>query len=256
MAIEGHKTSKEAIERLIRVLSVRLIPLQFQCMYTTAEAEHAFSDEQFRHLSQLGLTQQEMIAATGVCRKTIYNRLNKGVTEYQNNKVAEFLKKWANSRFYPRVVPLKGEKSWEDLVESHGKGFKASSLMEILQSYGVISVTDETIELITDEVIGKGEPDLIDAGSLAVEELLKTIVHNAKEPEPENRIRQLLTWHEVPDEWAQEAQEQLSVLTTGYIRSCENVLAELARKADREGLERTTKIGAAAYCLEPRSIDM
>lgn len=256
MAREGQKSSKEAIERLIRTLSVRLIPLQFQCMYTTAEAEHAFADAQFKHLSQLGLTQQEMIAATGVCRKTVYNRLNKSVTEYQNNKVAEFLKKWSNSRYFPRVVPLKGEKSWEDLVATYGKGFKASSLLDILKSYEVISTDGFIVELLTDQVIGQGEPDLIDAGSLAIEELIRTIAFNSKATGASNRIRQLLTWHEIPKEWVEGAQEQLNVLTTSYIRSCEALLSGLARKADREGLGRNTKIGAAAYCLEPREVDI
>jgi predicted DNA-binding transcriptional regulator AlpA len=254
MAHGEKNKSSEALDRLIREVSIGLIPLQGHCMITTAEAEKSFSDAQFSEFAELGMNKQQMIAATGLCRKTIYNRLKKQPNDLQNNKVAEFLKRWWNSRLFPKVVQFAGPYNWEDLVEAYGKGFKPNSLIEILETYNVISIGEQSVEILTDEVIGKTKPDLIDAGTLAIKELIKTVTHNSTTDDQTSLLRQVLTWHEIHPDDLEDVQKTLSLMTSAYIRSCERFLADKAREADKLNLPRSVKVGVSAHLLQPQNL--
>lgn len=224
------QSNKQAAEQLLEVAFADLLAIAQREGITVKRMRELLSRAQLNAMQQQGLTQQEMMAASGYSLKTIRRLLRDGEPEDNTDLVHRFVGDWSSDPQFPDSLPMQGRQfpSFVDLCARYGGDFTPPSLAQILISRGFAQLEEgnsqEThIRLCTKALTPNPGHEMLDFARHSIHCLLDTLNHNLAGAQPP-RLERRLWSHRMQSAQLPELRERVRVHALNFR---EQVLKEL-----------------------------
>ncbi|GAB4187538.1 MAG: hypothetical protein Tsb002_12960 [Wenzhouxiangellaceae bacterium] len=208
---------------------------------------------QIQAMRKEGMTQEEIMAASGYTLKTIRRVLRRPPENDTTNLLERFVGDWISDPDFPDTLPINGDvyPNFVDLCDRYRGDFKPGGLLKHLADSGLITINGDQVTVHGREVTPKSVPEKLAAVTSSIEALLGTLEHNLAGMEPPFLERRYWS-HRMPHEMVPELRQRIRELTYEYrdqvIREMER--AELSQP-EIPALERCT-VGLGVYWFEGR----
>ena len=200
------QSNKQAAEQLLESAFADLLAIAQREGVTVKRMRELLSRAQLNAMRQQGMTQQEMMAASGYSLKTIRRLLRDGEPEDNTDLVHRFVGDWSSDPQFPNALPLQGHHfpCFVDLCARYGGDFTPPSLAQILVSRGFATVASQSnselgenehqlqyIQLCTKALTPVPGHEMLDFARQSIHSLLDTLNHNLAGHQPPRLERRL-----------------------------------------------------------------
>mgnify|MGYP006065136545 CR=1 FL=1 len=203
-------------------------------------------------LHEQGLSQQAIMAATGLSLKTVRKLLRaeplakNGQTDY----IAQIIGDWASDPQFPETIPIKGQEfpTFKDFCDRYGKEFTPGGLLKILEDRGLVNVFDGKIQLAQRSLTPIAPANLLELAGASASSLLSTLAHNLELQTPaftERRIRS----ERIPKQHYPDARARVHELTQAFRDQLISALAEYETHSEND-TENLGTLGIGVYWYE------
>lgn len=197
--MSGIKTNKDAAEKLLESAFTDLLAIAQREGITVKRMRELLSRAQVCAMRAQGMTQQEIMAASGYSLKTIRRLLHDENGEDNTDLVNRFVGDWSSDPEFPNrlVVSDQPFPSFMDLCSRYGGDFTPPSLLQILLNRGLVEVNDGYIELQTRALTPSPGHEMLEFARVSIHSLLNTLSHNLAGQQPPHLERRLWS-HRMP----------------------------------------------------------
>lgn len=237
---------RKATEVMLQKVFIALMQFAMRDGVTVKRMSELLTTGQIHALRKAGMTQEEIMAASGYTLKTIRKVLSTSALEDSTNLLERFVGDWKSDLNFPDTLPLDGEEypTFVDLCDRYRGDFKPSGLLKYLAESGLITIKNGYVTVHDRAVTPKSAPERLAAASSSLEALISTLDHNANGAEPPFLERRYWS-HRMPEECIPQLRQEIRALTYEYrdrlIQMMEE--AENAEKAGPKTNKRTVGIG-------------
>ncbi|GAB4186038.1 MAG: hypothetical protein Tsb002_10160 [Wenzhouxiangellaceae bacterium] len=193
------KGNKEAVEQLLEDAFARLLTIAQREGVTVKRMRELLSRAQVQAMRGQGMTQQEIMAASGYSLKTIRRLLRSKTEEDNTDLVNRFVGDWSSDAAFPDRLPLNddGFPSFLDLCARYAGDFTPPSLVQILTSRGLVVVDDGYIALHGKALTPSPGSEMLEFARQSIISLISTLDHNLAGEHPPLVERRLWS-HRMP----------------------------------------------------------
>lgn len=226
---------KESAEKLLESAFTDLLAIAQREGVTVKRMRELLSRAQVRAMRQQGMSQQEIMGASGYSLKTIRRLLQEGGVEDRTDLVTRFVGDWSSDPHFPDQLAL-GEQQFPNFIElctRYAGDFTPPSLLQILLSRGLVQVEGGQVELLSKALTPSPGHEMLEYASFSIHCLLSTLDHNLSGQRP-GRMERRLWSHRLPRSQLAILRERVKLQVEQLRRQ---VLAEIDALEQRSGAE-------------------
>jgi len=175
-------TSTKAAEKLLEDVFVALLAIADDHGITIKRMAELLPVVQVREMRRQGMSQQEIMAASGYALKTIRKILAGQTLEGNNSPLDRFVGDWNTDPHFPATLPIDGEQfpTFKDVAFRYGKEFRPGALLKILVEQRLVEVSNAVVTLKGRAVLPVSIPRKLDSARVAARCLLQTLSRNTR----------------------------------------------------------------------------
>lgn len=205
------KTNKEVAELLLEDAFAGLLSIAQREGITVKRMRELLSRTQVHAMREQGMTQQEIMAASGYSLKTI-RRLLQSVSEEDNTDlINRFIGDWSSDSEFPAELPISALSfpTFQDLCARYAGDFTPPSLLQILSTRGLVRLDENLVVLQSKALTPPPGLEMLEFARQSINSLLCTLDHNLAGQQPALLERRLWS-HRMPVEHVAELRERVS----------------------------------------------
>jgi hypothetical protein len=208
-------------------------------------------------------TKSRIAVITGLTRVDVDHVLKMpalvNVSEQNWNRATKVISGWISDSEYlddssqPKVIPLKGEISFESLVKKYSCGITARAVKDELLHIKSVEVKGNEIRLLRKEYIYTSTKDkeiALENISLSVGGLLDTITHNTQQNNDHKLFQRLVIQRNVPASMQVSLENYINQASAQFLYSLDQELTQKLKNLPVESEENNKTIGLGLYYYE------
>jgi hypothetical protein len=244
---------RKATEHMLQKAFVALMRLGLRDGVTVKRMSELLTTGQIQAMRNEGMTQEEIMAASGYSLKTIRKVLLHSRSHDNTNLLERFVGDWKSDNDFPDTLPLDGENypTFADLCDRYGGDFKATGLLKHLSESGLIDLQSGQVTILSREVTPRSIPERVVAASSSIDALISTIEHNLSDQQPPFLERRYWS-HRMPRAAIPELRQQLRQLTYEYRDRIIEVMECAENSAESHTNEQKDTVGIGVYWFQNR----
>jgi len=235
--------TKEAAEALLEEVFIALLHIADRHGITIKRMAELLPIAQVQAMRSQGMTQQDIMAASGYALKTVRKLLAADIPNDNYNRIERFVGSWMSDPNFPQTLPLNGGRfpNFQDVVFRYGREFTPGALQRILVEQALAEVQDEHITLTGRAVLGQSTTERLESGAISLGNFIHTVAHNLDGQNPPWLERRIWS-HSIPPERIPIVREQT---LSAALEFKEKIVDILSAEEDPEAMEQTDSSMAA-----------
>jgi hypothetical protein len=226
--------------------------------------EVAQSNDEFA-LNGKRQTKSRIAVITGITRvevdKLIKNQNPNSMFDQNWNRASRVLSGWKNDADYiddkgePRIISIKGDQSFETLVENYSGGTTLRSVLDDLISIGSVEKVDDKLRVVRKEYIYQANKDKLaslENVGMSAGDLLNTLVVNDRMDDIEKRrIQRTIIQRNVPTSVAPYIEKYIKSHVSDFLYELDKDLSQKLNAFEEENDSKLiNRLGIGVYYYE------
>lgn len=245
------KSAKRIVEGLAEETFVGLQHIVSKQGITVKRMRELLPSVLLQTLKRDGMTQQEIIAASGYTRRSIRRIMSTNLEKDETDLLERFMGDWVADPAFPPLLPIKGKQypTFNDLCECHGCDFSAPSLLRILKERELVEVVDEYVVFKRGELISPYLPERIESARRSIKALFSTLYHNLSDAEPLFTERRLWSCR-IPHDQIRTLRDKVREINMEYRERIMEELDAYEMASDTDEAACFSEVGLGVYWYE------
>lgn len=245
---------RKATEIMLQKAFIALMRLGMRDGVTVKRMSELLTTGQIHAMRKEGMTQEEIMAASGYTLKTIRKVLMSPPENDSTNLLERFVGDWISDHQFPSTLPLDGEQypNFVDLCDRYGGDFKPTGLLKHLSESGLISFSEGKVTVHGREVTPKSTPDRLSAATSSLEALIGTIDHNISNQHPPFLERRFWS-HRMPASQVEGLRQEIREITYSYRDQIISVMEQAEQGTDNTLEHHKASVGIGVYWFEGKA---
>lgn len=242
---------RKATELMLQRAFVALMRMGLRDGVTVKRMAELLTAGQIQALRDTGMTQEEIMAASGYTLKTIRKVLQNPPELDTTNLLERFVGDWKSDPDFPDSLPLDGENypTFVDLCDRYRGDFKPGGLLKHLAESGLITIAGGLVTVHGRAVTPRAVPERLQAAGSSIEALVSTLEHNLSGAAPPFLERRYWS-HRMPREQIPQLREQIRELTYEFRDRLIVVMEAAENSGGDECQQEKTTAGIGVYWFE------